>query len=237
MDDLNKMINQKQFKNVFQPLFCLKTWEEFGFESFIRCGLPPEKIFQIAREKKQLYEMDTTAIYHAVETFYLSGRLGILFVNVFPSTLIHDSFMEFIKTLTTHFPIPHWKIVFEINEAEEIEDIRALCDVTFLLRERGFTIAIDDYGKKGTSLKALLELEPEYLKLDRYFSENLHTSHQKQHFIETIVGYCEDRIKIILEGIERAEDLAIAKSLGIPIGQGFLLGEPEDISYIEQKKS
>jgi EAL domain-containing protein (putative c-di-GMP-specific phosphodiesterase class I) len=60
------------------------------------------------------------------------------------------------------------------------------------------------------------------------FSVNLSASKKKQRWIELIVEYCKDaNVQLVLEGIEKSEDLATAKALGVSIGQGYLLGKPD----------
>ncbi|MGJ9458485.1 EAL domain-containing protein [Oceanobacillus sp. CF4.6] len=99
-----------------------------------------------------------------------------------------------------------------------------------LLKKRGFQIAIDDVGKGSASLKSIIELEPDYLKMDNYFAFDLSVSEQKQEMIKSFMTYCENtNTKFILEGIEKTEDLAVAKDLGVLYGQGFLLGKPTSL--------
>jgi EAL domain-containing protein (putative c-di-GMP-specific phosphodiesterase class I) len=73
----------------------------------------------------------------------------------------------------------------------------------------------------------ILELEPDFIKLDRLFSLDLSKSTSKQKMISLFVEYCKNNTKLILEGIETPEDLAIAKCLGVDIGQGYVLDMPK----------
>ncbi|HDJ1468230.1 TPA: EAL domain-containing protein [Clostridioides difficile] len=76
-------------------------------------------------------------------------------------------------------------------------------------------------------MKTIIELEPDYLKLDRYFSQDLKSSKQKQSLISFFLNYCQEyKSQLILEGLENEMDMEMAKSLGIPIAQGYLLGKP-----------
>ncbi|MEH7386552.1 EAL domain-containing protein, partial [Bacillus sp. JJ1521] len=76
----------------------------------------------------------------------------------------------------------------------------------------------------------IIELEPNYLKLDRIFSINLAKSSQKQKMISLLLQYFQETdTKIILEGVETNEELQMAKTLGIELCQGYLLSRPQPI--------
>ncbi|MBE3555114.1 MAG: EAL domain-containing protein [Thermicanus sp.] len=111
-------------------------------------------------------------------------------------------------------------------------------DPVILLKEKGYTIAIDDFGKGETSLSTALYLEPSFVKLDRYFATDLATSVNKIEVIRTLIDiFQKKKIKIVLEGIEKPIDLAMAKALGVDIGQGYLLGMPKPINEIHVTRS
>lgn len=230
---IEQYIMKEQFSHHFQPLYFLSDWRTFGMESFIRVqGLNPEQLFHMAREKNQLYLLDTKSIYKAVKTYFQSGMHKNLFLNVFPSTLLHPSFLDFVKGIAAEFPLFKERAVFEINEMESIEDLSALKKSIERIRKLGVSFALDDFGKGSSNISSLIELEPEIVKLDRYFSKGLHSSKPKQYFVESVLEYCKDNIKVVLEGIETAKDLAIAKSIGVPVAQGFLLNEPKDLHEV-----
>lgn len=182
----------------------------------------------MARINKRLFELDTASIINAALTFCNSKVNGSLFINIFPSTMLHPSFTEILEILFLTKNITK-NIIFEINEVEKINDYQALRKVIALIREHGFGIAFDDVGKEYASIQTLIEFESDFMKLDRYFASNLADCEKKQKFLSLLVDYCRDSTHLILEGIERPEDLAMAKSLGISFGQGYLLGKETEI--------
>lgn len=97
-----------------------------------------------------------------------------------------------------------------------------------VLKKKGFLVASDDTGTRGGSLQRIIELDVDYVKLDRYFSTDLAQSVNKQKVISLLFHFFNDEKRIILEGIETAKDLEVAKSIGIELGQGFLLGRPTE---------
>jgi EAL domain-containing protein (putative c-di-GMP-specific phosphodiesterase class I) len=226
------IIRKNKFHHVYQPLYVLDNWCIFGYEALIRCDLQPnpEILFRTAIEGKKLFQFDIASIMKAIIT-YKSSRYSEsnanLFINVFSSTLLHPSFYAFLDQLLLQNEVIRNHVVFEIVESEEIYDYRPIREITFYLRDRGFRIAIDDFGKGYSSIEKVLELEPDFIKLDRFFSRNLSYSSNKQKLLSLLVDYCNNKTRLILEGIETPEDLATAKFLGVHIGQGNILGKAD----------
>lgn len=235
---LDKVMKEKNFHHVCQPLYDLKNWQVFGYEVLIRCELfeNPEQLFKCAMQHNRLYELDTSSILHAtlMNDHFSSMWHTKWFINVYPSTLIHPSFHSILKRLG-EASIPGKNLVFEINEIGTETDLELLKRAVKCLKTK-YAVALDDVGKGEATLRAIIELEPDYIKLDRYFSVGLSASAAKQKLIRTLVEFCRDsNICLVLEGIEESEDLAIAKALGIHVGQGFLLGKPAPMNRIRHQ--
>ncbi|QYY43226.1 EAL domain-containing protein [Aneurinibacillus thermoaerophilus] len=228
--DLDTILSKKMFYHLYQPLYNLSNWKIYGYEAFFRTEQVnnPELFFLLAKKYQKLYELDILSIFHAIATYWRKrkGFESKLFINIFPSTIIHPEFTRFLNEVTSIFTFKTKNIVFEINEQEEITDFSLIKKAICSLKEQGFQIALDDVGKGFYSLRHLIELEPDFIKLDKYFSHNLSNCEKKQNLIKSLIDYCNEEIVLILEGIEKAEDLAIAKVLHVPIVQGYLLDKP-----------
>jgi EAL domain-containing protein (putative c-di-GMP-specific phosphodiesterase class I) len=97
--------------------------------------------------------------------------------------------------------------------------------------ELGFSIAVDDTGAGYSSLEAIVELEPDFLKLDISMIRGIHEHLLKQELIKAIVSFSKNiDATIIAEGIETQEELTTLEDLGVPLGQGFLFGRPREIA-------
>lgn len=224
-------VNYEEFYHFFQPLYSLASDRIFGYESLLRSKhfSNPETFFEKAKKENKRHELDMQSIKKSIE-FYFQFELkdSPLFINIFPATLLHPSFQPFIENLILSTKVIPNLVVFEI--IEEDVDLISLIAVVSSLRKLGFGVASDDVGKGAASLEAIIELQPQFVKMDRYFSINLSKSVLKQRMIETLLNYCKNNSILILEGIEYPEDLSIAKALGVTIGQGYLLGRPD---YLE----
>lgn len=223
---LADIVRKKQFHHVYQPLYILSNRQVYGYEALLRCKFfsNPEQLFQLAMRKNKLFDLDCCSIVRALTSF--TGRKLRLFVNVFPSTMVHPRFPHFLKTLQSVHSVKR-RIVFEINEAEKVSNIRALRKTVDFLKEQGYAVAVDDFGKGESSLQTVIALKPDFVKLDRRYARDLSGSTERQNEIQTLLTLCRhEDMRLILEGIEQPTDFAKAEALGVHLGQGYLLGKP-----------
>jgi EAL domain-containing protein (putative c-di-GMP-specific phosphodiesterase class I) len=237
---VSQLIEKEEFSHVFQPIFETNTWGKIGYEAFLRTPFAanPEMAFREAKQENLLFELDSLSIQKAVRTYFSEGsqKDSYLFVNIFPSSIIHSNFLSTLKAIITeknHYrqnENDSMKLVFELVKTEFISDsdLHTLKERIGQIKENGILIAINDVWKGRNSLKLLFDVNPTFLKLDKYFAEALVQSEQKQLLIELLIQYCiQNNCKLILEGVERNVDLAVAKSIGVCFSQGYLLGKPE----------
>ncbi|MFB5191904.1 EAL domain-containing protein [Alicyclobacillus fastidiosus] len=236
-NQLSYVIKHNMYQHFYQPLYRLQRQCLVGYEALLRSEPPisPEGLFRFAEKTNRLYQLDTESILLACASFSSSDRIkrdAELFLNIFPSTLVHPFFGSLLEEMVSNHAVLRIRIVFELGESEVIRDMGALRDAISCLHENGFRIAIDDVGKGMFSLQKILELEPDFIKLDRYFASDICRLINKQRMISLFVAYCEEGTQLILEGIETSEDLAMAKHLGVHIGQGFILGRPGSLENV-----
>ncbi len=91
---------------------------------------------------------------------------------------------------------------------------------------RDIKIAVDDMGTGYSFFQHWIELCPDFVKLDKYFSKDLSTNFQKQKVVKSLIDLLFGTAEIIIEGIETKADLDTAELLGVPYAQGYLLGRP-----------
>jgi len=220
------------FHHAFQPIYNLKDDCVYGFESLIRSTeVPnPERLFMLAKQQNRLFELDVSSIVKSINTFdrhVMNSQDTKLSVNVYPSTLLESAFHRQLEDVMNKVSLKPEQITFELNEAESVVSLGKLMEATQYLKANGFKIALDDLGKGQSSLRIALELEPDIIKLDRYFCIDLAESAKKQKFLDWISFYfISEGVEVTLEGIETEAEMMIAKQAGIQYGQGYYLGRP-----------
>ncbi|WP_188207574.1 EAL domain-containing protein [Alkalibacillus aidingensis] len=231
---LETLIKNNDFYHLYQPIYDIQRWEIIGVEVLFRSDLfvSPVEVFELAKEEGKLIDLEKLSISKGITGFSnLSDNDHLhLYINVFPSTISNPLFREFLNQQVKQSNVKQQQIVIEIIESEAIRDLLELKSHIRRLKNDGFITAIDDVGKGASTLQTIMELEPQIIKMDHYFSEELPYSTLKQRMLESLLGYCRQTdTKMILEGIESIKILEVAKSLGIQEGQGFYLGVPNTL--------
>lgn len=234
---LQHVIEECLYSHHFQPIIDIHKMNTLGYESFLRSKYidNPESLFYSAINSNRLLELDMSSVRMAIHSFGNQiDRIATdihIFVNIYPSTLASPLFINtFMNRIESSLISPN-QIILEINESEQITNYSTLIDSINKLKEVGIQIALDDFDKGTSALKKILELEPNYVKFDKYFSKNLTQSTKKQKMLKSILNYCSsNNIQTILEGIEADNDLYVARSLGVDFGQGYLLGKPDTLN-------
>lgn len=210
----------------YQPIYDFRNWEIIGTEALIRCNktskVTPDKLFKNAELQGILSKLDLFSIYRSISNYNLNIPL---FINVYPETLANENFLSWWDMQKK----PSNNIVLELSEKKPIEDWESLKYTVKQLRKRNVKIAVDDFGAGNSSLRHWIELEPELIKLDRYFVLDLKENKLKQKVIQCLVELVQQNTQIIAEGIESSIDLSLLKKLGIRNGQGYLLGRPSPL--------
>jgi diguanylate cyclase (GGDEF)-like protein len=149
-------------------------------------------------------------------------------INICPETLMDPSHLVGVTDeLSEEYGIAKEKIILEITEESAIKNLDLFKKTITRYRQRGYKIAIDDFGAGYGGLKMLSMIEPELVKIDCHFISNIDKTTVKYNLVDAIATACHRMgIKIVAEGIEREEELAIVLNMGIELLQGYYLCRP-----------
>lgn len=226
----------------YQPLYTLTTRKKvFAYEALLRnaTNINPESVFKSAAKANVLYKLDTYSIQKAITSYFKEHSTGDLFLNIYLTTILHPNFMLFFESMCKLYPDLPQRLYLELNEttSDELWQLPQLKTTIKRLRNYGVHFAIDDFGQGTASIKRAIEFTADCIKLDRYFAHNLDKDENKQRFVELFISFYEKDTLVVLEGIERKEELMVAKQLGIHVGQGYYLGRPKTIETITKPKN
>jgi EAL domain-containing protein (putative c-di-GMP-specific phosphodiesterase class I) len=100
-------------------------------------------------------------------------------------------------------------------------------DIISRFRGLGISLAIDDFGTGYSNLSYLPSMRFDALKIDRSFVMNLEQDPKNESMIRTLVALAHNvGMRVIVEGVEKQEQLDMVRSLGVNEVQGYLLGRP-----------
>lgn len=215
---------------VFQPIVRLDDNHIVGHEGLMRDTLrrsTPLELLDLARLAGRLGELETHAVKVIAQSFDFE-RGGRLLVNLSAQAILQGAVrpQEVIESLQFSGRDLS-RFVIEITERDIVEDVGRLADALGYLRGAGIRIALDDFGNGHSNFELWHELSPEYVKLDRFLVHNIAESAGRLSIVKALVQVAESLgTDLIAEGVERMQDLAIIKDLGIGYAQGYLLGQP-----------
>ncbi|MGE8415234.1 MAG: bifunctional diguanylate cyclase/phosphodiesterase [Pseudomonas sp.] len=232
---LSSILAQSGLHSLFQPIICLSERRILGYEALSRgpSNSPlhsPVTLFAVARQAERLSELEIACRHSACKRFSEQLLPGKLFLNVSPESLLEAAHQPGrTLQLLQDFGIPPSQVVIELTEQTPIDDFQLLQNALHHYRDMGFSIALDDLGAGYSSLRLWSELRPDYVKIDRHFIDGIHQDALKREFVGSILQIAKaSRAKVIAEGIELAEELAVLTEMGIDLVQGYLLCRPQE---------
>ncbi|MCX6363375.1 MAG: EAL domain-containing protein [Actinobacteria bacterium] len=232
--EFERVISESQITCVYQPIVTLSDFTVIGYELLARGPLQselhrPDALFEVARAENRVPELDRLCRMMAARSSATLPREYLRFINTEPIDLLSRSggeiaVQEFIDATPEEL---RSQTVMEITENAVIDDFPHMRYVVDRLRDKGFRIAIDDAGAGYAGLQTMVEIEPDFIKLDMSLTRHLERSLVKQKLIGTLRDFCEQaEIALVAEGIETTEQLDALLALGITYGQGFLFAHP-----------
>jgi EAL domain-containing protein (putative c-di-GMP-specific phosphodiesterase class I)/CheY-like chemotaxis protein len=209
---------------VFQPI-CTLSGATVGAEALARFACEPaqgpEQWFAEARDAGLLFELEMAAVRAGLKALATLPEPLFLTVNVSPTTLASTGFRRLLEQSDGA------RIVVEITEHAPIENYDSLRESLAALRTLGVRIAIDDAGAGFASLRHILRLEPDFIKLDRALITGIEDDRSLQALAAGLISFAEKiDATIIAEGIETAPELDMLSDLGVGLGQGYLFARP-----------
>ena len=209
---------------VFQPIVDLAAAAVAGYEALARFpGISgPDVWFAAAAEAGIAAELEALAIHKALDAVDRLPANTFLTVNVSPHLLGADVVQ---RAFASRDDLR--RVAVELTEHTPVDDLAALRRQTEALRERGALIALDDTGSGYSGLQQMAALRPQLVKLDRSLVADV-ADDPVRLALAQMVGEFAGKIDVWLlaEGIETAAELAAFARLGVPLGQGWLLGRP-----------
>jgi EAL domain-containing protein (putative c-di-GMP-specific phosphodiesterase class I) len=225
-DRVRKVLEDASFHPVYQPIYSLETGRLVTIEALTRFRAepvrPPDVWFAEAHEVGLGSALELAALRAALEG---SGPLpdGVdLAVNLSPGVLVDPR---------TRAELRRWgnerRLVVEITEHAAVDDYPRLTAVLHELRTAGVRVAVDDAGAGFASLRHVVRLAPDILKLDRALTRDVHVDPVQRSLATCLAAFARQTdTMLVAEGVEHPDELAIWQELGADAAQGYLLGRP-----------
>lgn len=223
--DVDRALAPGALRADYQPIVELATGRVMGYEALARFEIEPrrspDRWFAAAEEAGLREELELAAVRAAYSDFEALPPSAYLSLNLSPGTLVADRLRRAVATLADP------RIVVEVTEHAAVDDYAALERALGPIRSAGGRLAVDDAGAGFASLRHILRLRPDIIKLDVELTRGIEADRGFRSLAAALVAFgAEMSITLVAEGIETRSQRDALLSLGVHGGQGWHFGPP-----------
>lgn len=225
------VVAANKFDFAFQPIVDLETRKVSHFEALTRFahGESPYQTIVFAENVGLIQDFDLACCRRAIG--FMAERADStpvnLAVNLSGLSLQNDVFVDTLMGLLRQHGRLAGRLLFEATESSRMHDLERVARVFNAMKGLGFSMCLDDFGAGAASFQYLRALEVDYVKIDGTYTRRLLTSDRDSLMLRNLCDLCADlKIKTIAEMVELDEQVEKLRSLGVHMGQGYLLGRP-----------
>ena len=223
-----------RLNSAFQPIYDSEAGELYGHEALLRPSLggelasTPQFAFSYAEQAGKLVQFDRVSrTLHVLNFRQIYAENGLLFLNVHPKLLIsvnaHGKVFERILHANS---VPTERVVIEIQEGL-VEQDKQLTEAIDNYRDRGYRIAIDNFGSTHSHIDRLWKFSPDFVKLDLGLIQKAEGNQRVCKLLPGLIKIIRDLgAQPVITGIENQAQLDIAVETGSGLLQGNYLGKP-----------
>lgn len=221
----------------YQPIVNIYTGDVYACEALIReykkAGFASiDDVFNQAFDDEVLFTLDVELRTKAIEKFLkLPFNKGTkLFYNIDTRISQMRNYLVGLtqkRRKTLGLNINSEDICFELSEKNDSEPYYKEEEIMNIYQTQEYKVAIDDFGTGYAGLKMLYNIQPNFIKIDRFFVTNITSDQRKQIFVKSVVEIAQSLgTQVIAEGIETKEEFLTCKDLGCNMAQGYYIAKP-----------
>jgi len=243
LDSIEKALLDKQFNVVLQPKYDITGDEPrlCSAEVLVRWKHPelgfvrPDFFIPLFEENGRIKELDRFVWREAAKQIKrwkdMYGVTMPLSVNVSRVDIFDPDLLDFLKGILEENGLEPKDMHLEITETAYTDSVITIVDVVNSLREAGFKVEMDDFGKGYSSLNMLTSLPIDALKLDMGFIKGIAENNKELSMVEFIVNVARFlEVPLIAEGVENSEQYLLLKKAGCDVIQGYYFSKPVSTS-------
>lgn len=220
----------------YQPLICAHSSRVIGAEVLARWhhpeigDVPPNIFIPVAEKTQTIGQMTENLLNRVLADCQRPGhRLpeGFIFnVNISHSHLSSPDFAAFTREFATRFAALGLGLTFEFTENEQIDLNGDTLDKMAIIRESGIAIALDDFGTGFSNLSWITSLNPDSIKIDRMFINQI-SPDASTPLINCVIDMAKQMgIKTVAEGVEHDYQVSWLQENNIDLFQGYFYSKP-----------
>jgi diguanylate cyclase (GGDEF)-like protein len=222
---------------LFQPMFDADQGRVVRFEALARWSpdgktwLSADRFMPLAEATGRTDDLTSQVLTKALRECRAWEFDCSLAINLCPRDVLRESAVERLEAIAQAAGAPNEAIVFEVTERGLLTDPALAARQLERFRNRGFRIALDDFGAGWSSLSHVQKLPLDCLKIDRALTGALASDPGARAIAGTIAALAwQLGIECVAEGVETAGQAETARALGIRLMQGYHFGHPLPIA-------
>jgi diguanylate cyclase (GGDEF)-like protein len=237
--ELRCAVAEKQFEVFYQPLQQVGTGDLVGFEALLRWNHPergrvsPAEFMPLLEETALIKPLGVWVLEKAChDAAKWPSHLKIA-INLSPVQFVKGTLAEDVRRALDISGLPAERLELEITESVMLENSDETLNLLNRIRAFGVQISMDDFGTGYSSLSYLRRFPFDKIKIDQFFVRTLKDGKGSLEIIRAVVGLGRAlNMKILAEGVETLEQLAILRAEGCDEVQGYLFSKPVPIKKV-----
>jgi PAS domain S-box-containing protein len=222
---VSRAVADKALDIALQPIVDFATGRLSGVEALARFrdGRPPDIWFREAAEAGLALDLDRLCFTTALDLLPGLPEGRDLSINATPELIVDQVFRQRLAGSN----LPCERLIIEITEHVRINSYEDIAEALAPLRERGVRLAVDDTGAGYASLKHVVQLRPDIIKVDRSLVSHATSDAARRSVITSLVLLALDLgASVTAEGVETPSELETLAVLGADHAQGYLFARP-----------
>jgi len=219
---IQRVIDEQAFTHLFQPIWKLNENHVVGFECLTRFSAQPQRRpdvwFNEAATVNMGNALEVAAIVAALPTSEPLRKQCYISLNASPTAILSDGFFDTLESVDLH------RIVLEVTEHTPVDNYDGLLKKLEPYRAQGLRLAVDDAGAGYASLKHVVQLHPDIIKLDMSLTRNIDSDPALRALASALIFFAsETDAYIVAEGIETEREVETLRSLGVNYGPDIIM--------------
>jgi diguanylate cyclase (GGDEF)-like protein/PAS domain S-box-containing protein len=239
---LRRALERAEFRLLYQPKIEIQSGRIVGFEALLRWSNPvlgevsPVRFIPIAERTGLIIQIGAWALQEACRQIHSWNQAGIhvkVAVNLAPRQFYQKDLLAMIRQCVESSAIQASSLELEITENALMSREQEVDALMREIRALGIELSIDDFGTGYSSLAYLKRFPVQRLKVDRAFIRDLGKDGDSAAIVRSIVNLAHGlKLRVVAEGVETEQQLAILRSMSCDEYQGFLFSRPVDADAV-----
>jgi EAL domain-containing protein (putative c-di-GMP-specific phosphodiesterase class I) len=224
-DEIRGLMDAGAPRIVFQPIYRLDDDTLAGVECLSRFDVEPYRApdvwFNAAHAAGVGLELELQAIKNALVALQRFPGEVFLGINSSPELILAGHLVPLLANVDLS------RVMLEITEHATVGDYLSLLHALEPLRQRGVRLAIDDAGAGYASMRHILNLKSDVIKLDMSLTRGIDSDPSRRALAKGLISFAHEiGAHITAEGVETRAELEMLRRVGVDKVQGYFLSKP-----------